>query len=173
MKVCTLISEAMTFPSNLDDSRCTSLPSQVMYPLKWYNVLLHSSMPVTYCAVPTSVNAPSPNLRSQLHGFMNIEKVFVSMECDQQRSPFHANTQLFTILIKYANSVPQRDSVHPSPSHDTSRLSSDHGDGQIVTTPWGRCCSQTNGLTNSMPHAMNSCINTCSLLPMDPHQNLY
>src|SRR5260221_13768286 len=96
----------------------------------------------------TSVNAPSPNLRRQLHGFMNIEKVFVSMDCNQQGSPFHANTQLFTILIKYANSVPQRYSVHPSLSHDTSRLSCYLGDSQFVTTHSSRLCSHTNYFTN-------------------------
>src|SRR6267154_114838 len=117
------------------------------------------------------MKATSPNYNWPSGSIMNIEKHFVYMQCDQKASTFHANTHLLIIPIKSVNSVPLQDSVRPSLSHDTLQLSSDHGDGQIVTMLWGRCCSPTNTSTSSQRHATISCIEAYSLLLMRPHQN--
>src|ERR1700679_854871 len=108
----------------------------------------------------------STNYDWQLGDFMKSEKSFVSMKCGQKASPFHCNTHSVIILIKSVNLAPQQDSALPLLSHDTSQLSSDHGDGLTVTTLWARCCLPTSVLTNSTQHAMLSCIQDYSLLPM-------
>src|SRR6266576_2148823 len=119
----------------------------------------------------TSMKTLSLNYKWQSDSFTNIGKYFILKMCDQLASHFHDNTHLFIIPTKYANSVPWQDCVPLSLNHDTSQLSSDHGDGLTVTTHWGRCCSQTNTSTNSRQHATISCIKAYSLLPMLPCQN--
>src|SRR5216684_7329506 len=119
------------------------------------------------------MKTPSLSYKWLLHGSTNIVKSFVCTECDREGSHSCVNTHLSIIPIKYVNSAPQQDCACPSQSRDTSRRSSNHGNALTVTMHWGRCCSQTSTLTNSMPHAMISCIEACSLPPILLHQSLY
>lgn len=143
-----------------------------MYPLRWFSALPPSWTRVTWFVVLTSMKAISTNYNWRLDDFTNIEKRFAFMVCARQASPFHDNTLSLTIRIKSENSAPQLAFVLPSPSHDTSRPSSDHGDDLTGTTLWAKCCSRTNASTNSKRHAMILCIEGCSLQPMVPRQNL-
>src|SRR5260370_10078403 len=109
------------------------------------------------------MKTPSLSYKWLSRGSTNIVKSFVCTECDREGSHSHVNTHLSIIPIKYVNSAPRQDCAHLSQSRDTSWQSSNHGDTLTVTTHWGRCCSQTNALTNSTQHAMISCIEASSL----------
>ncbi len=120
-----------------------------------------------------SMKTPLLSYKWLSRGSMNIVKSFVCMECNREGSHSCINTHLSIIPIKYVNLAPQQDYAHLSQSRDRSRRSSNHGNALTIMTHWGRCCSQTSTLTNSMLHATISCIKACSLPPVLLHQSLY